>query len=121
VGMVDKMKKIVPITALLTLVGCATPRIEKIADPALVKTIQNGISTQRDVYELFGPPTYHGVRHEAGEWWGYYLPGKDGVTGSSLSLDFQTDGVVTAYLYRGTADRYIPIVEGGEQTKGFFW
>jgi len=105
------MRKIIPFLVAATIFGCATPLISKIEDPSLVNTIQAGKTTQKELFKLFGRPTYNGIRKSGGEWWGYYYAVDDDKPGASLSVDFTPNGVVTDYNYISTADRFIPNVE----------
>jgi len=100
------MRKIIPLILAATLFGCATPLIQGISDPQIVNTVQIGTTTQKDMFKLFGRPTYNGIRKSAGEWWGYYYAADDDKPGASLSVDFNSNGVVTNYNYVATADRF---------------
>lgn len=95
------MKQIIKIffVAVMALfIGCSTAgNIKNIQDRDQVSQVRIGVTTQKDVYELFGEPTYRGTKPDGESWWAYYYPGSG--EGASLSVDFDKDGRVKSYNY----------------------
>ena len=54
------MKKLVIYIIVLAFMGCATPLSKQKFPRDNVKDITVGKTTQRDVYDTFGEPIYHG-------------------------------------------------------------
>lgn len=80
------------------VISCSTSgSIEKVNDAKIVSGIKIGVTTQRDVYNLFGEPSYRGTRDGGDTWWAYYHPGSN--EGASLSIDFSKDGIVKTLNY----------------------
>lgn len=78
--------------------GCSSAgSIKNIQKRDKVSQVKAGITTQKNVYELFGEPTYRGTKPDGETWWAYYYPGSG--EGASLSIDFNKDGRVKSYNY----------------------
>lgn len=93
------MKKVFLIPCIfLLMLGCATTSLTRKPFPQeLVQDIVIGKTTQRDVYEKFGKPIYHGDRNQNESWWMYIHTTED--NSESLSVYFDKDGFVSDYLY----------------------
>src|SRR3989338_4293730 len=91
------MKKLVIYIIVLAFMGCATPLSKQKFPRDNVKDITVGKTTQRDVYDTFGEPIYHGSKTDDESWWMYIHTTKD--NSESLSLYFDKEGRVTDFLY----------------------
>ncbi|HBQ21321.1 MAG: hypothetical protein A2Z91_06010 [Deltaproteobacteria bacterium GWA2_38_16] len=91
------MKKIWIALLVLGIVGCATPPSKRDFPQDAVKDIVVGKTTQREIYDTFGTPIYHGTRSENECWWMYIHTTDD--NSESLSLYFDKEGKVEDMLY----------------------
>lgn len=90
--------KIVFLLFISTFLGCSSAgNIKNIQEKDKVSQVKISSTTQKDVYELFGEPTYRGTKPDGETWWAYYYPGSG--EGASLSIDFDKDGRVKSYNY----------------------
>ena len=97
------------------LSSCGGPSIKYLKDPASIEKIQIGVTTQREVHEMFGRPTYHGTRPTGEEWWTYYYAAPGEAQGASLSLDFTPEGKVKSFHYVPVDQRVSPVVKGHKE------
>lgn len=83
---------------ILTLLGaCAMLPSKQDFPREEVKNITIGKTTQKEVYEKFGVPIYHGERNPDEPWW-MYIHTKDN-NSESLSLYFDKNGKVADFNF----------------------
>ncbi len=79
------------------LFGCATRLSKREFAQDKIKDIVVGKTSQREIYDAFGTPLYHGTRTSDESWWMYIHTTPD--NSESLSLYFDKDGKVLDYYY----------------------
>lgn len=95
----NKITKLIFCTLSLFIIGCSSAgSIKNIQDRETVSQLRTGVTTQKDVYELFGEPTHRGTKPEGETWWAYYYA-KGAGEGASLSIDFDENGRVKSFNY----------------------
>lgn len=91
------MKKIFIFIYICICTACSTLAPKQDFPRAKVKDIVIGKTTQREMYNSFGMPLYHGSRSKDEAWW-MYIRTTEG-NSESLSLYFDKEGRVADYLY----------------------
>ncbi len=91
------MLKMIYFLIFLLLTACATSLTKQDFPRDEVKNITIGKTTQKEVYEKFGVPVYHGERNPDEPWW-MYIHTKDD-NSESLSLYFDKNGRVADINY----------------------
>lgn len=91
------MKKIVLLLLILGFFGCSTKLSKREFPPDKVKDIVVGKTSQREIYDAFGTPLYHGTRTADESWWVYIHTTDE--NSESLSLYFDKEGKVSDYYY----------------------
>jgi outer membrane protein assembly factor BamE (lipoprotein component of BamABCDE complex) len=91
------MKNIMILFFIFGLFGCATGLSKREFAHDKIKDIVVGKTSQREIYDAFGTPLYHGTRTSDESWWMYIHTTPD--NSESLSLYFDKDGRVLDYYY----------------------
>lgn len=92
------MKKVILLSFFLIIALSCSSRLTKQNFPYdEVKNITVGKTTQREIYEKFGMPIYHGEKSVDEPWWMYIHTTHD--NSESLSLYFNKEGKVSDFFY----------------------
>lgn len=91
------MKTGIVLLLVFAMFGCATPLTKRKFQHDKIKDITIGKTSQREIFETFGTPLYHGARTPDEPWWMYIHTTDD--NSESLSLYFDKNGKVSDYYY----------------------